>query len=307
MLCAGMRCSKNSNISITQQKEPIIKKFLQIITCLFLVLFPIFTIIGLGADTTSKPILKSLPSFRKIPEFLPGKTVEKTLGEMLAEANSTKMRAYRACLIVNRNLTIEAAGERCKGSLGNTFKYVPGPPYPNRNKIISYRTKLIADIENYNKQVANNYNKELKMNKDAITALTYISIITTLGLFVYLYFRRRHIDDFVYTQTKDDREYNLKLKQIELNQTIQMQAAELERYKTLELSKTQMANEHEVALKKLEFDKSIDARDFMITVTKDEREYLLKKRELDIKEGKISPSFMEIIESNSDVNLRIKK
>jgi hypothetical protein len=149
--------------------------------------------------------------------------------------------------------------------------------------------------------------KENKMNENAIVALSWVSVISILVLCVYAYFRRRHMDDHKFAQAKEERQYNLQVKEIELNQTIKLQQAELERYKTLELSKTQMDNEHEVALKKLEFDKSIDARDFMLSVTKDEREYLLKQRELDIKEGKSFPSFMDVIDSNKDVQLRLKK
>ena len=145
------------------------------------------------------------------------------------------------------------------------------------------------------------------MNENAIVTLSYLSAFSILILCVYSYFRRRHADDHKFAQAKEERQYNLQVKEIELNQTIRLQQAELERYKTLELSKTQMDNEHEVALKKIEFDKSIDARDFMLTVTKDEREYLLKQRELDIKENKSSPSFMDMVDSNKDVQLRLKK
>jgi hypothetical protein len=115
------------------------------------------------------------------------------------------------------------------------------------------------------------------------------------------------MDDHKFAAAKEERLFNLKVKELELNQTLQLQQAELERYKTLELSKTQINNEHEVALKKIEFDKSIDARDFMFAVTKEEREYLLKQRELDIKEGKSFPSFMDIVDSNKDVQIRLKK
>ena len=151
------------------------------------------------------------------------------------------------------------------------------------------------------------HNKETKMNQTEIVAVCWVTVISMLILCVYSYFKRRHIDDHKFTQAKEDREYNLKVKELELNQTIRLQQAELERYKTLELSKTQIDNEHEVALKKIEFDKAIDARDFMLSVTKDEREYLLKQRELDIKENKSSPSFMDLVDSNKDVQLRLKK
>jgi hypothetical protein len=145
--------------------------------------------------------------------------------------------------------------------------------------------------------------KENKMNENAIVAISWVSIISLIVVFTYAYFNSRLKSN----QAKEEREYNLRVKDIELNQTIKLQQSELERYKTLELSKTQMDNEHEVALKKLEFDKSLDARDFMLTVTKDEREYLLKQRELDIQEGKPSTSFMDMIDSNKDVQLRLKK
>jgi hypothetical protein len=159
------------------------------------------------------------------------------------------------------------------------------------------------ELSQTNTQIA----KENEMNQNAIIALSWVTVISILVLCVYAYFRRRHIDDHTFAQAKEERQYNLQVKEIELNQTIKLQQAELERYKTLELSKTQMDNEHEVALKKLEFDKSIDARDFMLNVTKDEREYLLKQRGLDIQEGKSSPSFMDVIDSNKDVQLRLKK
>jgi hypothetical protein len=150
-------------------------------------------------------------------------------------------------------------------------------------------------------------NKETKMNQTEIAAVCWVTVASILILCVYSYFRRRHADDHKFTQAREDRQYNLQVKELELNQTIRLQQAELERYKTLELSKTQINNEHEVALKKIEFDKSIDARDFMLSVTKDEREYLLKQRELDIKENKSSPSFMDLVDSNKDVQLRLKK
>lgn len=151
------------------------------------------------------------------------------------------------------------------------------------------------------------HNKEVKMNHNEMIVAGWTTFGLIIVLCVYAYFRRRHLDDHKFAQDKEERQYNLQVKQLELNQTLQLQQAELERYKTLELSKTQMDNEHEVALKKIEFDKSIDARDFMFTVTKEEREYLLKQRELDIKEGKSSPSFMDIVDSNKDVQIRLKK
>jgi hypothetical protein len=151
------------------------------------------------------------------------------------------------------------------------------------------------------------HNEGVKMNRFEIVAASLLTIGSILILCVYAYFRRRHLDNHKFTQDKEEREYNLKVKELELKQTLQLQQAELEKHKTFELSKIQMDNEHEAALKKIEFDKSIDARDFMFTVTKEERDYLLKQRELDIKEGKSSPSFMDIIDSNKDVQLRLKK
>jgi len=179
----------------------------------------------------------------------------------------------------------------------------PFPPAPSDIYQIGNNTKTIQE----NIELTNKFNKEKEMNENAIVALSWVSVISILVICVYAYFRRRHIDDHKFAEAKEERLFNLKVKELELNQTLQLQQAELERYKTLELSKTQIDNEHEVALKKIEFDKSIDARDFMLTVTKDEREFLLKQRELDIKEGKSSPSFMDVLDSNKDVQLRLKK
>jgi uncharacterized membrane protein YciS (DUF1049 family) len=145
--------------------------------------------------------------------------------------------------------------------------------------------------------------KEKKMNENLAIAIAWASVISLIVICVYFYFKNRLKLDSL----KQEREYNLRVKDSELHRSVALQQAELEKYKTLQLSKTQMDNEHEVALKKLEFDKSLDARDFMLTVTKDEREYLLKQRELDIQEGKPSTSFMDMIDSNKDVQLRLKK
>ena len=177
------------------------------------------------------------------------------------------------------------------------------PPAPSD----IYQIGNNAETVQKNIELTNKFNKEKQMNENAITALSWVSIISVLILCVYAYFRRRHMDDHKFAEAKEERQYNLQVKELELNQTIRLQQAELERYKTLELSKTQIDNEHEVALKKIEFDKAIDARDFMLSVTKDEREYLLKQRGLDIQEGKSSPSFMDVLDSNKDVQLRLKK
>ena len=45
----------------------------------------------------------------------------------------------------------------------------------------------------------------------------------------------------------------------------------------------------------------------MMTVTKEERDFMLKQRELEIKERQNQNQLMNIIEENKDVQLRIKK
>jgi len=167
-------------------------------------------------------------------------------------------------------------------------------------KLDSYK-KHVPSCAITEKQLKSEENNQ--MNENTIVAISWVSVISLIVIFSYSYFKNKLKSNDI----KEKREYDLRVKEIELNQTIQLQQAELEKYKTLQLSKTQMDNEHEVALKKLEFDKSLDARDFMLTVTKDEREYLLKQRELDIQEGKPSTSFMDMIDSNKDVQLRLKK
>ena len=81
----------------------------------------------------------------------------------------------------------------------------------------------------------------------------------------------------------------------------------LDSYKVYELSKTQMDQDYEIRLKQVEYDNSIKDRDFMMTVTKEERDYMLRQRELDIKENKNTNQLMDVIKENKDVQFRIKK
>lgn len=272
-----------------------------------ILIFPIFTIVQVS---NGKEIIADIPPTTTIPSI-----------------NCDIIPARGSGLMYNEDILISIYAKNMECELKAAYTYWAnngGRPNTNSgkcyyncerndkiyfNKQIEIKEKYRILIDNVQKENLINaekqkqidqHNKETKMNQNAIVAVSWVTVISMLILCVYSYFRRRHIDDHKFTQAKEDREYNLKVKQLELNETI-------ERYKVLELSKTQMDNEHEVALKKIEFDKSIDARDFMLTVTKDEREFLLKQRELDIKENKSSPSFMDIVDSNKDVQLRLKK
>jgi len=82
---------------------------------------------------------------------------------------------------------------------------------------------------------------------------------------------------------------------------------ELEKYKVYELSKTQIDHDYDIRLKQVEYDKAIETRDFIFNVTKEDRDYMLKQRELEIKDRQNQNQLMEVIEQNKDVQFRIKK
>ncbi len=86
--------------------------------------------------------------------------------------------------------------------------------------------------------------------------------------------------------------------------------SELDKYKVYELSKTQMDQDYEIRLKQVEFDK--DQRDFdrLMLVTKEEREYMLNQRRLEVEENKhnaenLLQTVWPYIEKNNEHVLKI--
>jgi len=276
-----------------------------------ILIFPIFIIMQVSND---KEIIADIPPTATI-NFLPEcvNSISNLQPVYPSYLGNVEIEVIKR-IIKEMNCRLDAAFNRWYAIRHNDYSGVCSTSCEANNKI--YYNKQIEIKHDYNIKIINFHkyylinqikqkqiiqqNKETKMNQTEIVAVCWVTVASILILCVYSYFRRRHADDHKFTQAREDREYNLKVKQLELNETI-------EKYKVLELSKTQIDNEHEVALKKIEFDKSIDARDFMLTVTKDEREFLLKQRELDIEEKKSSPSFMDLVDSNKDVQLRLKK
>ena len=80
---------------------------------------------------------------------------------------------------------------------------------------------------------------------------------------------------------------------------------ELEKYKVLEFSKDQLDKDYDIKLKQIEYDKAIENRDFMFNVAKEDRDYMLKMRQIEMKERQ--NQLMDVIEQNKDVQFRIKK
>jgi hypothetical protein len=88
---------------------------------------------------------------------------------------------------------------------------------------------------------------------------------------------------------------------------LELMKFELEKYKLLEFSKDQLDKDYDIRLKQVEYDKAIENRDFMFNVAKEDRNYMLKMREIEMKERQNQNQLMEVIEQNKDVQFRIKK
>lgn len=142
-----------------------------------------------------------------------------------------------------------------------------------------------------------------KINKIRITPMQTITFIVSIALIflaiIYAVYKN--------SQTRFLHDQDFKMMEFEHRARLEQHAAELEKFKVHELSKDQLEKDYEVKLKQVEFDKFIDDRNFMMTVTKEERDFMLKQRELEIKERQNQNQLMNIIEENKDVQLRIKK
>jgi len=287
-------------------------KFLLFIA--LMLMLPIFVVMQVGNSQETIPDVPPVTTIPKIcePEIPPRLTLDYVM-----YSDNPLIQMY----IHNRQCELDAAytsfwtrddilyrnGNRIARSLNAEQHTLQEIKIKDKYNLLINNAIKQSEINEQKQKQIDKYNQGVKMNQAEIVTASWFTIGALVILCTFVYFWRRHLDANKLVQDKEERQYNLEVKKLELNQTLQLQQAELEKYKTLELSKTQMDNEHEVALKKIEFDKSIDARDFMFTVTKEERDYLLKQRELDIKEGKSSPSLMDIVDSNKDVQFRLKK
>ena len=88
---------------------------------------------------------------------------------------------------------------------------------------------------------------------------------------------------------------------------LELMQFELEKYKVLEFSKDQLDKDYDIKLKQIEYDKAIENRDFMFNVAKEDRDYMLKMRQIEMKERQNQHQLMDVIEQNKDVQFRIKK
>jgi hypothetical protein len=148
-------------------------------------------------------------------------------------------------------------------------------------------------------QVTVDSNSSFKLPSIRITFMQFISLLISFTIIVLT------IVFVLYKNKQNDNHF--KWKQFEHTAALEQRAADLEKFKVYELSKDQLEKDYEVKLKQVDYDKFIEDRNFMMTVTKEERDFMLKQRELEIKDRQNQNQLMDVIEQNKDVQFRIKK